>query len=148
MKKALFALALLLALTSCRADRAQDSPVSGYDVVWTSQSVSSDGSMPCGGGDTGLNVWVENGELLFYIARSGMFDENNTLLKQGRVRVKFPSPLGQEGFRQRLSLADGSVSVEALSDGNPVQMTLWVEVFKSVVHLSVDCGKPCAMEVA
>ncbi|MDB5149262.1 MAG: hypothetical protein JWQ57_3282, partial [Mucilaginibacter sp.] len=44
--------------------------------------------MPCGGGDIGLNVWVEKGELLFYIARSGTFDENNAMLKPGRVRIK------------------------------------------------------------
>ena len=35
--------------------------------------------MPCGGGDIGLNVWVENNELLFYMAKSGTFDENNRL---------------------------------------------------------------------
>jgi hypothetical protein len=32
-----------------------------YNVVWTSQSKDSSESMPCGGGDTGMNVWVENG---------------------------------------------------------------------------------------
>jgi len=40
--------------------------------------------MPCGGGDTGLNVWVENGDLLCYVQRSGCFDENNQYLKFGR----------------------------------------------------------------
>lgn len=28
-----------------------------------------------------MNVWVENGDVMIYVARSGMFDENNTLLK-------------------------------------------------------------------
>ena len=41
-------------------------PVSGqqlndYNIVWNSQSQNSSESMPCGGGDIGLNVWVENG---------------------------------------------------------------------------------------
>ena len=36
---------------------------SSYDVVWTSpsQTNGSASSMPLGGGDVGLNVWVENG---------------------------------------------------------------------------------------
>jgi hypothetical protein len=55
--------------------------------------------MPCGGGDIGLNVWVEKGELLFYIARSGTFDENNAMLKAGRVRVKLsPNPFDGDRF--------------------------------------------------
>ena len=32
-----------------------------YNVVWTTQSKNSSESMPLGGGDIGLNVWVENG---------------------------------------------------------------------------------------
>ena len=59
-----------------------------YNLHWNSQSLNSGESMPCGGGDIGLNVWVENDELLFYLLRSGTFDEHNTLLKLGRVRVK------------------------------------------------------------
>ena len=37
----------------------------------------------------GMNVWVEGGDLLFYISQSGWFDENNTLLKAGRWRLHF-----------------------------------------------------------
>jgi hypothetical protein len=43
--------------------------------------------MPFGGGDIGLNVWVENGDILFYLSRSGTFDENNEMLKLGRIRL-------------------------------------------------------------
>ena len=39
-----------------------------YNVVWTSQSKNSGESIPCSGGDIGLNVWVENDELLIYMA--------------------------------------------------------------------------------
>jgi hypothetical protein len=58
-----------------------------YNVVWNSPSKNSSESMPCGGGDVGLNVWVEDGDILFYLSKSGTFDENNTLLKLGRVRI-------------------------------------------------------------
>lgn len=53
------------------------------NVVWNTPSRNSSESMPCGGGDIGMNVWVEEGDVLFYLSRSGTFDENNCLLKQG-----------------------------------------------------------------
>ena len=43
------------------------------DYAWTTQSKDSSESMPLGGGDVGLNVWVENDDLLFYICRSGSY---------------------------------------------------------------------------
>ena len=50
------------------------------NFVWNTQSKNSSESMPCGGGDIGMNVWVEKGDILFYVSKSGCFDENNTLL--------------------------------------------------------------------
>ena len=72
------------------------------NLVWNSPGNNSSESMPCGGGDIGLNVWVEKGDLLFYISRSGTFDENNTMLKLGRIRIRFsPNPfLHADDFRQ------------------------------------------------
>ena len=42
-----------------------------YNVVRTTPSKNAGESMPVGGGDVGINVWVENNELLFYIGRAG-----------------------------------------------------------------------------
>ena len=69
--------------------------------------------MPCGGGDIGLNVWVEKGDLLFYISRNGVFDENNVVPKLGRVRVRLsPNPFnGGDSFRQELKLNEGYVEI-------------------------------------
>ena len=67
----------------------QSKELNSYNVVWKSQSQNASESMPCGGGDIGLNVWVEKGDLLIYIERSGNFDENNALLKSGRLRIPF-----------------------------------------------------------
>ena len=53
------------------------------DYSWTTQSANSSESMPLGGHDLGLNVWVEQNDLLFYITRSGSYDEHTTLLKAG-----------------------------------------------------------------
>ena len=70
---------------------AQD--ISDYNVVWNSQSHNSSESMPLGGGGIGCNVWVENNDIIFYIARSGTFDENNSMLKLGTVRLSLsPNP--------------------------------------------------------
>ena len=52
------------------------------NVIWNTPSRNSSESMPCGGGDIGMNIWVEEGDIMFYVSRSGTFDENNCLLKQ------------------------------------------------------------------
>ena len=72
------------------------------NVVWNTPSRNSSESMPCGGGDIGMNVWVEEGDVLFYLSRSGTFDENNCLLKQGRFRIRLtPNPFKEtKEFRQ------------------------------------------------
>ena len=68
MKKQLKGLIALLIATSASVYAADYVP---RDMVWTSQSANSSGSMPCGGHDVGMNVWVENGDMLFYIQQSG-----------------------------------------------------------------------------
>jgi len=126
---------------------AQQTPVDGYDVVWNGASLDASASMPCGGGDIGLNVWVENGDLLFYFARSGSFDENNALLKGGRIRVRLrPNPL--EGMvRQELVLRDGAVVVSGKAGGATVNIRVWVDVFRPAVHVDMDGSRPLDAEV-
>jgi hypothetical protein len=93
--------------------------------------------MPCGGGDIGMNVWVEDGDILFYLSRSGCFDDNNTLLKLGRFRIHLSRPFKQSSFRQVLRLRDGYVYV---TDG-PQTVSIWADVFKPVVHVEVAVEK-------
>src|SRR4030042_5652301 len=60
-----------------------------YDVTWDSPSRDAWGTMPTGNGDIGLNVWAEeSGDLLFYIGKTDLWDDNSRLLKLGRVRFK------------------------------------------------------------
>ncbi|MDE5571054.1 MAG: hypothetical protein K2I86_03230 [Prevotella sp.] len=56
MKRILF-LCFLVLLVSAVGAQPQD-----YE--WTSPSKNSSESMPCGGGDVGMNVWVQNGAVL------------------------------------------------------------------------------------
>ena len=87
-----------------------------YDVVWTTPSKDSAGSMPLGNGEVGINLWVEeNGDLNFYISRSDSFSEIGRLLKVGQVRVAItPNPFVTESpFVQRLKLHDGYCEITA-----------------------------------
>ena len=64
------------------------------DISWDSLGTYSADSMPLGNGDIGLNVWTEqNGDILFYISKTDAWDENNELVKVGRVRITLtPNP--------------------------------------------------------
>ena len=104
------------------------------DYVWTTPSKNSSESMPCGGGDIGMNVWVENGDVLFYLSRSGSFDENNTLLKAGRFRISLSPNIDVNHFRQILHLNEGYVEV---TDG-VISIQLWADVEKPVVHVDME----------
>lgn len=97
------------------------------------------------GGDIGMNVWVENDDVLFYLSRSGSFDENNCLLKQGRFRVRLtPNPFaGTASFRQTLHLNDGYVSVSS----DNATLIIWVDVFHPVVHVEVKTKELTSMRV-
>ena len=104
------------------------------DVVWTTQSRNSSESMPCGGCDIGLNVWVEGGDLLFYAQQSGWFDENNTLLKAGRWRLRVDGqPFNGSDFEQRLCLDEGCIYIR----GGGIEVRLWVDVEQPVVFVAL-----------
>ncbi|RNC66752.1 hypothetical protein D7D25_00265 [Proteiniphilum sp. X52] len=115
-----------------------------YNPVWTSQSAGSHESMPCGGGDIGLNVWVEKDDVLFYISRSGSFDENNTLLKSGRVRLRLtPNPFRDNDFSQTLNLSDGKVIIR----GGTTAIEVWVDVHNPIIHVEVNSKEKVETEV-
>ncbi|PTQ94098.1 hypothetical protein C8P68_107163 [Mucilaginibacter yixingensis] len=134
MKKLFFLASTFIALAGTVA--AQD--ISQYNVSWNSQSKNSSESMPLGGGDVGCNVWVENNDILFYISKTGTFDENGSMLKLGRVRLHLsPNPF-KSNFKQELKLKQGHI--EITGDNNTV-VKLWVEVFKPVVHVEVSSAQ-------
>ncbi len=118
-----------------------------YNIVWTSESQNSSESMPCGGGDIGLNVWVEKGEILFYLSRSGAFDENNVFPKLGRVRLRLtPNPFTEGEFRQELKLKEGYIEIGGNIGGNKCIVKIWVDVFRPVVHVETESSKPLNVE--
>lgn len=115
------------------------------NIIWTTQSKNSSESMPVGGGDIGVNVWVEKGEIYLYLSRSGSFDENNTLLKLGRVKLKLsPNPFEGKTFKQELVLKDGYVELTA----EQTKVNIWVDVFKPIVNLEVKSNQKLTAEAS
>ncbi len=129
-------LLVLLMPLLCNAKRSSDYVPADY--VWTTPSHHSSESMPCGGHDVGMNVWVEDGDLLFYLAQSGWFDENNTLLKAGRWRLHFDGhPFEGNDFRQTLSLDEGAISIQ----GGGMTVRLWADVMTPTVFVELQSSK-------
>jgi hypothetical protein len=115
-----------------------------YNLKWSSQSKNSGESMPCGGGDIGLNVWVEKGDILFYMSRSGAFDENNVFPKLGRARLRLsPNPF-ENGttFEQELRLDQGYVEIRGDKGKERVVVKVWVDVFNPVIRVNVAGNMP------
>jgi hypothetical protein len=122
---------------------------SNYNIVWTTQSRNSSESMPCGGGDIGMNVWVENGDLLIYVARSGSFNEDNALMKAGRIRIKlFPNAFDGKTFKQELHLKEGFVTVEGENNGIKATVRIWADVFSPIAHFDISANKKILVEAA
>ena len=122
---------------------------SNYNIAWNTQSKNASESMPCGGGDIGLNVWVEKGELLVYATRSGSFNEDNNLMKAGRLRIKLlPNPFDGKIFKQELHLQQGYVTVDGENNGVKATVKIWVDVFNPVAHFEISSNKKIAVEAA
>jgi hypothetical protein len=138
--------AILLLITNLALLKAQ--PVN-YNVVWNTQSKNSSGSMPCGGGDIGMNVWVENGDVLIYVARSGSFNEDNALMKAGRIRLKlFPNPFDGKFFKQELHLQQGYVTIDGEKNGVKATIKIWTDVFRPVAHFDINASKKINVEAS
>lgn len=140
--KIAFIAVLMHCLLTCCFVQAQQTISPAYNPVWTTQSKNAGEAMPCGGGDIGLNVWVENGELLIYAARSGSFDEHNGLLKAGRLRIKLsPNIFAGTDFKQELHLYDGFITVSGRLGKQLATVLIWVDVSSPLIHVEVGSNK-------
>lgn len=105
--------------------------------------------MPVGGGDIGLNAWVEGGDVLLYLGKSGAFDENNTLLKLGRLRLTLsPNPFLADDFEQELCLEKGHVRIASKSETVQAEIYIWVDVHSPNVHVQVKSNKKIDVQAA
>lgn len=132
--------------------KSQHPSLKSYNIIWTEASKNASESMPLLGGDVGCNVWVENGDILMYVQRSGSLSENGEYLKMGRFRFRLnPNPFTHDAsFRQELKLEEGFIEISA-SQNNGVEQTgtlikLWVEIDRPVVHMDVETDSDIEVE--
>jgi hypothetical protein len=86
------------------------------------------------------------GTILLYIAKSGTFDDNNSLVKLGRVRLTLdPNPFTSKDFSQTLVLNDGYV---VFTGQKETIVTLWVDVFNPVIHASITSSVPISLRAS
>ena len=119
------------------------------NVVWTTPSKNSSGSMPLGNGDIGLNVWVEEGgDLLLYVGKTDSWDENGRLLKLGRLRLHFSENPFAKGrpFRQTLHLDRGEIEILAGESGGELRLLIWVDANRPVVRIEADADQDLDLE--
>jgi hypothetical protein len=148
--------ALLLALPLViAASDGQSHWTKPYNIVWNTPSKDSAGTMPIGGGNLGLNVWVEKGELAFYIGCADAFDVHGNNIKLGRIRITtqpaiFPvEPEPEKPFRQELELESGAILFQGgTPSGAKVSGRIWVDVQRPVIHVQFDSAEPVAYTVA
>lgn len=114
-----------------------------YSVSWDFPSTDSSQSMPLGGHSMGCNVWVEDKRLMIYLAQSGAFDENGTILKLGRIRISVPEVDFHKDFKQVLYPVEGTMVICA--DG--VQFVLWCDVSQAKLNIKIT-GKKITPKVS
>jgi len=137
----------------------EDAGAGRYDVVWTSPSKDSAGSMPIGNGDISLNVWMEeSGDISFYIGKTDAWGDNARLLKVGKVRISIaPNPFSDNvaqvapaipattpavEYRQTLSLENGEIVFEfGAGDSERSTLRLWVDANDPVIYLTSESAK-------
>jgi hypothetical protein len=141
-------IAILGASMSHAAEGAAGPTLDQCNVVWDTPGGDSSGSMPIGNGDIGLNVWVEdNGDLLLLISKTDAWDENNLLVKVGRVRVSWPHAPFAKGaaFRQELKLQEGLIEVSGGEGKNATTVRVWVDANRPVVCVDAEGAQASAM---
>ena len=138
---------LLIGLCSAAIINAQ--LPKAYNIVWTTQSRNPSESMPVGGHSMGLNVWVEKGDLLIYASQSGALNEDNNLMKAGRIRVQCsPNPFDGKIFKQELHLQEGYITVEGENNGIKATARIWVNAFEPIAHIDITASKKINVEAS
>lgn len=126
-------------LPTCNLLKASNNWLEPYELTWTSPSLHSSQSMPCGGGDIGLNVWVEQGDILIYMAKSDALDEAGLQPKLGRIRIQLsPNPFtNHTEFSQVLNLREGCIEIMGENYGLRSKILIWVDAKRPVINIDI-----------
>ncbi len=128
-----------LLLPACNLLKASNNWLESYELEWKQPSEHASQSMPCGGGDVGLNVWVEQGDILIYMAKSDAIDETGLQPKLGRIRIQLsPNPFtNHTEFSQVLNLNEGCVEIMGENFGLRSKILVWVDVKRPVINIDI-----------
>jgi alpha-L-fucosidase 2 len=133
----LFAITLILCgnLFVLPGIQAQKKDLKDYKIVWATPGNNSQGSMPLGNGDIGVNAWVENsGDLLLYLSKTDAWSENGQLLKLGKIRISLiPKVEIEKSFLQELRLEQGEILISYGSS----EIVLWVDANHPTVQVDI-----------
>ncbi len=106
-------------------------------LTYSERATDSSDSIPMGNGDIGINLWIENeGDLLFYIAKSDAFSEHNQLLKLGRIRMSLtPNPFsGNQPYKLELDCSTGIATATA----GDLMIEIWVDAFSPNIMVKMN----------
>ena len=91
----------------------------------------------------------ENGDVVFYIAKSDAWNEHGRLLKVGRVRVSFEPALDTAAFTQTLDLQRGEVVFSTGTGTGAATVRVWADANHPVMRVACDGATPrnCSAKV-
>lgn len=136
-------------LFSCTNLWAHNPNIRAYNITWDHQSKDAAGSMPLSGGVLGLNVWVENNDLLFLMGSPNCMDENGMQVKLGLMRLRFSPAVFEHHFRQELNLQRSEMVISGkTASGVPVTVKLWCSIDQPVIHIEMEAGTPVELAVS
>ncbi|MGD9127074.1 MAG: DUF5703 domain-containing protein, partial [Planctomycetia bacterium] len=141
MKKLILVVWVVVSGTFLTVPPVEAAFISDSNVMWDSPSIDSQGSMPLGNGDIGINVWTENeSDLVFYLGKTDAWDDNGSLLKLGKVRVSLPAGTfsASEPFLQEFRLQDGTIQIDAGQGTAAITVQLWVDPNNPVVQVDIQ----------
>ena len=149
MKNRILYLVSVVSLAYSMPMLAQSDVVNKFSIEWNTPSQNASGSMPIGNGEVGANVWMEeNGNMVFYLARTDAFSENSSLYKLGRIRVStFPKLEGAE-FHQFLNLEEGKIEVEMKKGGKKLSLDFLVDSESPVAYIKGESTYPVSVTVS
>lgn len=148
-KKMTYLIAALSLLADSIQVAAQSDVVNRYSVEWDTPSKNASGSMPIGNGEVGANVWMEeNGNMVFYLARTDAFSENGALYKLGRLRIAVSPRLEGADFRQFLNLKEGKIEVEMKKGDQKISLDFLVDSEAPVAYVKGESTYPVSVTVS
>ncbi|MBL9136631.1 MAG: hypothetical protein JNK85_12210 [Verrucomicrobiales bacterium] len=120
-------------------------PLAECNVLWSTPSSNTWGSMPLGNGDVAANAWVEPaGDLVLLLSKADAWDAHGRLVKWGRIRLNLePNPfLDGQPFAQELRLRQGEMAVTAGAGERQVTLRVWVDAHHPAIRVDVEGRQP------